>query len=259
MQARSVQFPNTVIDNFFQDPDAVTSFGKALDFTKTGSYPGLRTKNLKDTHPMISKEIVRKIFNVYFSDVSTISCESVKIYFQNIPKFSEDPKSLRNKGWIHTDMERTTNSSANNNKLAGVIYLTPNARLESGTNICKFKKGINVNLLDHWLQSSSIPLHEQDVSKKTNNPKDLEKGPVYKKEWNNWFDHVTMVGNIYNRIILFDGNEFHCGNNFYHEDEGERLVIVFFLQNVKGGILPKRRISKDNLTEIINAPTETTI
>ena len=47
MQARSVQFPNTVIDNFFQDPDAVTSFGKALDFTQTGSYPGLRTKNLR--------------------------------------------------------------------------------------------------------------------------------------------------------------------------------------------------------------------
>ena len=131
MRARSVQFPNTVMDNFFQDPDAVTSFGKTLDFTQPGSYPGLRTKNLMNTHPVISEEIVRKIFNVYFSDVSAISCESVKIYFQNIPKFSEDPKSVRNKGWIHTDMGRTTNSSAHNNKLAGVIYLTPNARLES--------------------------------------------------------------------------------------------------------------------------------
>ena len=229
---QAVQFTNTVIDNFFQDPDAVTSFGKALDFTQTGTYPGLRTKNLKHTHPMISKEIVRKIFNVYFSDVSTISCESVQIYFQNIPRFSEDPKNLRNKGWIHKDMGRTKNSSANNNKLAGVIYLTPNARLESGTDICRFKKGINVDLWEHWETSESIAPSEQNVSNKNNNPKDLEKGPVYKKEWNNWFDHVTMVGNIYNRIILFD---------------------------VKGGILPKRRISKDNLTEIINAADKTTI
>lgn len=259
MQVRTVQFPNTVMDNFFQDPDAVTSFGKTLNFTQTGGYPGLRSKNLMNTHPMISKEIVRKIFSVYFSNISTISCEDVKIYFQKIPTFSEDPNSLRNKGWVHTDMGETKNSSANNNRLAGVIYLTPDARLESGTNICRLKKGIDVDLSKHWKTSESLTPSEQDVPNKNNNPKDLQKGQAYKKEWNNLFDHVTVVSNIYNRIILFDGNEFHCANNYHHGEEGERITIVFFLDNVKGDSLPRRRISKDNLTEIINALNQVTV
>ena len=258
MQARTVQFPNTVMDNFFQDPDAVKFFGKALDFPLTGAFPGVRTKNLMNTHPMICKEITRKIFNVYFSDVSTISCKSVNMFFQNIPNFSEDPKSLRNKGWVHTDMGETKNSSANNNKLAGVIYLTPDARLESGTNIYRLKKGINEDSWKQWQKwKPSAP--EQNVSNKNNNPKDLQKGEAYKKEWNNSFDHVTVVSNIYNRIILFDGNEFHCANNYHHGEEGERLTIVFFLHNVKGDSLPRRRISNDNLTEIINAPNKVTV
>tara|TARA_R110002012_G_scaffold315388_1_gene529160 strand:+ start:662 stop:1435 length:774 start_codon:yes stop_codon:yes gene_type:complete len=249
----SVLFPTVVVDDFFTDPDDVVKFGHSLELRDYEvGFPGRRTHNLNKTHSSFAKALMQKIFSVYFSDPSKISCETPSIKFQLIPKFSENKEDFRNTGWVHKDVTTVRN------KLAGVIYLTPNAQLETGTSIVKVKKGCE-SYLDGYnkLDSNQLPMSSWFVEHKAQKGVPLkherEKVAKDKEKWNGYFEPVTVVGNIYNRIILFDGNEFHCANKYHHEDEGERFIIVFFFNNVKGDILPRRRIYKDNLTELINA------
>ena len=248
-------FPTVVVDEFFTDPDDVVKFGHSLELRDyADGYPGRRTHNLNKTHPSFAKALMKKIFSVYFSDPSKISCEKPSIYFQLIPRFSENKEDFRNTGWVHKD------GTTVRNKLAGVIYLTPNSQLETGTSIVKVKKGCESYLAGYnKLDTTQLPMSAWFVEHKAQKGLPLkherEKVAKDKEKWNSYFEPVTVVGNIYNRIILFDGNEFHCGNKYHHGDEGKRLTIIFFFNNVKGDILPRRRIYKDNLTELINAST----
>ena len=251
----SVLFPTVVVDDFFTDPDDIVKFGHSLELRDYAmGYPGRRTHSLNKTHPSFAKALMKKIFSVYFSDPSKISCEKADILFQLIPKFSENKEDFRNTGWVHQD------GTTIKNKLAGVIYLTPNSQLETGTSIVNVKKGCESYLTGYSnLDSTQLPMSSWNVEHKGQKDESLkhyrEKVAKDKEKWNGYFEPVTVVGNIYNRIILFDGNEFHCGNKYYHEDEGERFVIVFFFNHIKGDILPRRRVYKDNLTELINAST----
>lgn len=251
----SVLFPTVVVDDFFSDPDDVVKFGHSLELRDYAvGYPGRRTHVLNKTHPSFAKALMKKIFSVYFNDPSKVSCESASINFQLIPKFSENKEDSRNTGWVHKDGTHVRN------KLAGVIYLTPNARLETGTSIVKVKKGCEPYLAGYNnFDVKQLPMSSWFVEHKAQKDvplkHDREKVAKDKEKWNGYFEPVTVVGNIYNRIILFDGNEYHCANNYHHEDEGERFIIVFFFDHVKGDILPQRRVHKDNLTELINAST----
>ena len=98
----SVLFPTVVVDDFFTDPDDVVKFGHSLELRDyADGYPGRRTHNLNKTHPSFAKALMKKIFSVYFSDPSKISCETPNIKFQLIPKFSENKEDFRNTGWVH--------------------------------------------------------------------------------------------------------------------------------------------------------------
>ena len=68
--------------------------------------------------------------------------------------------------------------------LAGLIYLTKDANLNSGTSIFN------------------------DASKETIN-----------------------ISNVYNRLIMYDGNPFHRANHF-HTGQNERLTLVWFIKNL---------------------------
>ena len=86
----------------------------------------------------------------------------------------------------------------------------------------------------------------------------LEEIKTNLEEWNSCFEAVTQVNNLYNRLISFDANDWHAATNSYTGDQ-ERLSIVYFIDNVKGATMPKDRVVKDNLTEIINATNNITI
>ena len=261
-----VLFPTVVVDDFFSDPDDVVKFGRSLrlkDYVM--GYPGRRTPSLNKTHPSFANALMKKIFSVYFSDPSKVSCEMASITFQVIPKFSENKEDSRNAGWVHKDAHGVRSCR---NKLSGVIYLTPNSQLKTGTSIVNVKKECGSYLSGYNnLDMNQIPmkswfeehrgqkLHQQELLLQEFNL-NREEISRDKEKWNGYFEPSTVVGNIYNRVILFDGNEYHGATNYHHENEGERFFIVFFLDNIKGDILPKRRVYKDNLTELINASTD---
>lgn len=250
-----LRFPTIVVDKFFSDPDVVREYGLSLNYFPTaGNYPGKRSKNLTEVNKKFANEVLRKIFSLYWEDTSKIRSGFCSLFFQKIPPFSENETDFRNLGWIHRDSVRERN------KLAGVLYLTPDARLESGTTVYKIKKELEDSPFDPVAQkkvreSKNFLFTEKDESFTKDG---LETIKTNMKEWNSCFEAVTQVSNVYNRSIAFDGNEWHGANNYY-TGEQERLTIVYFIDNVKGATLPKDRVVKDNLTEIINATTKATI
>jgi hypothetical protein len=269
------KFPTIVCDNFFSDVDTVRNFGLSLKFfPSSGSFPGERSDDLSKLNPVLGRAFLQKIFSLYWNDPSKITCDAARIKFQKIPSFSKKETDFRNQGWIHQD------KVVNRNKLAGVIYLTPNPRLDTGTSIFRPKVEDAPELLNYKKgENSANPNKEKSVtienwhleykvsSNGVNKAKELakqgfeidyDKLEEYKNKWNGCFEPVTQVNNVYNRLISFDGNEYHAANSYYNTDQ-ERLIIVFFIDNVKGGTMPKDRVVKDNLTEIINASNKVTV
>ena len=267
------KFPTIVFDNFFSDVETIKNFGLSLKyFPSPGAYPGEKSEDLSKLNPVLGKALLNKIFSLYWDDPSKITCDVARIKFHKIPSFSEKETDFRNQGWIHQD------KVMNRNKLGGVIYLTPNSRLETGTTIYRpkventqeilnYKQGENSHkgtisetqrnwALEYQVSSNGVNKAKQLIEKGFEiNYDEVEK---HKNKWNGCFEPITQVSNVYNRLISFDGNEWHGANSYYNTDQ-ERLTIVFFLVNVKGASMPKDRVTKDNLTEIINAHTETTV
>ena len=70
------------------------------------------------------------------------------------------------------------------------------------------------------------------------------------------FELVTDVKNVYNRLIIYDSNQYHSASSYYSEGK-DRLSLIFFFANVRGKLLPHGKITKfDNEIEgIINENT----
>ena len=255
MRPKFTRFPTVVVDGFLSSPNAVREYGLSLDYFPTpGYYPGQRSKNLIEVNKKFADELLKKVFSLYWEDTSNISCSYCSFFFQKIPPYSEVETDFRNFGWIHRD------SVWERNRLAGVLYLTPGARLESGTSVYRMKEGLEGSPVDHVAQQKVRDSKDFLFTEKSEflTEDDLERIKTIQNDWNGCFETITQVNNVYNRVISFDGNEWHAANNYYTGDQ-ERLTIVYFIDNVKGATMPKDRVVKDNLTEIINAPTETTI
>jgi len=184
-----------ITDDFYQDPMEVRSFALQQEFGVKGNYPGQRTEpfhnwpGLKDTIQSIVKNAGGKI-TWYETDYT--SC------FQYTTK--ED------KSWIHPD--HTTN-------WAGVCYLTPNAPVSGGTGLFRHKE-----------TGATTPPRNKDGS--------------YNEEWLNehvWpnsrdfskWDMTAMVGNVFNRLVLYRGDLFHSSLDYFGNDKYDgRLFQTFF-------------------------------
>ena len=99
----------------------------------------------------------------------------------------------KDRSWIHTDHFNTW---------AGVIYLTPNAPLSGGTGLYRYKK------TGATLSSQLEQYEAQDITK---------------------WELCDIVGNIYNRLILYPGNLYHASMDYFGKDlHSGRLFQTFF-------------------------------
>lgn len=150
-----------IIDNFLDKPDLVRSSVLKLPFKNTGTFPGSRT----DAADYDYQEMVRlKIEPIIGSKI----------------KFRRDRDCFRfqlclrgDLTWIHKD----------DVEWAGVLFLTPNAPINSGTGIYNEDKKL-----------------------------------------------VTMIGNVYNRLVLYRGTLYHRSMipGFGNCVKSGRLTQVFF-------------------------------
>ena len=183
-----------ITDQFYNDVDAVREFALQQDFSVKGNYPGNRTISFLNESV---KETIESIIEPHAGKVIYWSEDQYTGAFQYT--------TSRERSWIHAD--QTT-------EWAGVCYLTPNAPHTAGTGIFRHKEtglirapknedgSLNRELIDY------IGKDSQDMTK---------------------WDLVDVVGNVYNRLVLYRGDLFHMSLDYFGTDlYDSRLFQTFF-------------------------------
>jgi len=183
-----------ITDNFYGNPDETRAWALQQDFGVRGNFPGQRTKPVSwpDLRTSI-QDIVRHAGG----EITEWDTE----YTETFQYTTENDSS-----WIHSDASTSW---------AGVCYLTPNAPIGGGTGMFRHKEtGIerpprmdDGSLDEAWLKEHCHP-HSRDFSK---------------------WDMTAMVGNVYNRLVLYRGDMFHSSLDYFGKDKHDgRLFQTFF-------------------------------
>lgn len=196
-----------IIDNFFQDVEAVRKFALQLPYDKQGGFvPGVRSEFMHVVDPkffhMFAKQLSACFFDVE-RDEFDIDCIC---QFQIINADYEQ-------GWIHNDIDD------NSWQIAGVVYLTPNAPLESGTAIYN-KVG-----------PDSVPYQEIVAAKQLfySQAGDLDSARIVREKHNSSFAETVRINNVYNRLLVYDTDQWHRALKYFGDSKDDsRLTLVFF-------------------------------
>ena len=184
-----------IVDNFYSNPIEVRDFALSQDFDVKGNYPGQRTKSFLSPS-------LKEYIELHMSAVHG------KI---NWPKEGEEEycgsfqfTTAEDRTWIHSD---------NNTKWAGVLYLTPDAPVSSGTGLYKHKE----TGLCGW-----------DNSKYTEEETSLAPHMSEARDYTKW-DLVDRLGNKFNRLVLYRSDNYHVSMDYFGKDKYDgRLFQVFF-------------------------------
>ena len=192
-----------IIDNFYSNAEDVRDYILTQEFSVKGNYPGRRTKSFATTE---LKEIIQSYVEPFGGKITEFpipkndGSDSDKIY-----NGSFQYTTSRDRSWVHID---------GYNNWAGVVYLTPDAPLSSGTAFYQFHDGTtctkDMNILNSKVETDNF---SQDMTK-------------WKK--------MDEVGNVFNRLILFNANRFHMSQDYFGDSkENGRLFQVFFFSTEK--------------------------
>lgn len=198
IQTRSPSCGLIIIDNFYNNPYDTRKYILTQEFLVRGNYPGQRTISYA-THKL--KDIIQKYIEPFGGKITEFpipkedGSDASGIYNGSF-QFT----TSRDRSWIHID---------GYNNWAGVLYMTPNAPLTSGTSFYKFHDGTTCKRDTEILENKDeIDKCSQDLTK-------------WKK--------VDEVGNVFNRLILFNSNRFHMSMDYFGDSkENGRLFQVFF-------------------------------
>ena len=217
-------YPVTIIENFYENPDAIRKFALAQDYTFcheiadiSYTFPGCRTADISTLDKALFDKICTKLVSVFHNAehdhmrwVMTTSFQSVAAEY--------------GQGVIHTD---------HNTIFAAVLYLTPDAPLNSGTSL--FKKN---NMFDETQYTKA--LEDNDARFKTGKIK-------MDTAYHTMFDEIVRVNNVYNTLIIYEGRHFHAANQFFGKTlKDSRLAQVFFINKIdaqKHNVFPLNRTS----------------
>lgn len=179
-----------VVDNFYQDPDSVREFALTLDFQfHPGYHKGKRTEKTY-LFPGL-KESFEKILGKKIADFSRYGTNGCFQYCIGGDQLV-----------YHYDTQT----------YAGLIYLTPNAPPQTGTS---------------FFRSRHTSLRKIDFGKE----KEEETSLTFKNGFLDptEFDLVDKVGNVYNRLVLFDARLIHAASEYFGSNlQNGRLFQLFF-------------------------------
>jgi hypothetical protein len=194
-----------VIDNFYKNAYETRKYILTQEFSVRGNYPGQRTASYATQH---LKDIIQgyvmpfggKITDFPMPDETKDDKSNANIY-----NGSFQYTTSRNRSWVHID---------GYNNWGGVLYMTPNAPLSSGTAFYKFKDGAECQRDKDILENSvETDTYSQDMTK---------------------WQLVDQVGNVFNRLILFNSKRFHMSMDYFGDSkENGRLFQVFFFSTEK--------------------------
>jgi hypothetical protein len=187
-----------IIDNFYNNAIETRNYILSQDFSVKGNYPGKRTISYANEE---LKSIIQKYVEPFGGKITDFplpkedGSDSSKIY-----NGSFQYTTSRDRSWVHID---------GYNNWAGVLYLTPDAPLSSGTSFYNFYDGTTC---------------AKDMQI-LNNKKETDRWSQDLTKWKK----VDEVGNVFNRLMLFNSNRFHMSMDYFGDcKENGRLFQVFF-------------------------------
>ncbi len=182
-----------ILEDFYSDPDYVRNYAlNELEWhDKKGNHPGRRSD--PDRHPSVKKLLE----NTIQKEVTDWDVE------WNYSNGAYNLCKAWDKCWIHSDWGTT---------YACVVYLTPDAPIESGTALYKHKKtGYRIRPEDKELAEQ---LDDQS------------------NDFTAW-EMTDYVGNIYNRAVIYKGKYYHSAVQYFgNTDEYCRMHQTFFFSTV---------------------------
>ena len=182
-----------IVDDFYNNVDEVRKYALSQNFHATGNYPGVRTGALINDS---TREKIQKIVEPHGGKITDwFESDEYTGAFQMTTALE--------RSWVHSD-NVNKNYVIEENRWGGVLYLTPDAPLEAGTSFYRSK--LNNSIYNH--DNDELNQYSQDMTK---------------------WEVANEVKNIYNRLILFRGDQWHSSSTYFgHDDETGRLTQVFF-------------------------------
>lgn len=180
-------------DNFYDNPMDVREFALKQEFKVRGNYPGQRTE------PFLTNSIKKKFRDILYPFTGEIT------WWGGEYTGSFQYTVATDRSWIHADS--TTD-------WAGIIYLTPDAPLSSGTGIFRHKK-------TGW---------QHYDYKRQDEPGYKESAPPGSdcQDYTKW-DMVDRIGNVFNRLVMYRADNYHVSLDYFGKDMHDgRLFQVFF-------------------------------
>ena len=178
-----------IVDNFYQDPDAIRKFALAQEYDQGGIgkyYIGNRTKQqflfpgLKEEFEYIMNRRIEKWEEHGMNGRFQTCKEGEPLVY-------------------HCDPQRW----------AGMLYLTPNAPYQSGTSTHALK-GTDVRHLSHPDIAKCFRSGSQNLDRTI-------------------FEPVDTFGNVYNRLVIFNAGYLHSATDYFgYNEDNCRLWQMFF-------------------------------
>ena len=188
-----------VIDNFYNNAIDTRNYILSQEFKVRGNFPGQRTRSFANTH---LREIIQEYIFPFGGKIidfpmppNETNNEDIQIYngaFQYT--------TSRDRSWVHVD---------GFNNWAGIVYMTPDAPLSSGTGFYKYRDETT---------------YEADLNI-MNNKDEIDR---FCQDLTKW-EQIDRVGNVFNRLILFNSKRYHMSLDYFGDSkENGRLFQVFF-------------------------------
>ena len=203
INSRSPSCGLIIVDNVYNNAYETRKYILTQEFMVRTNYPGQYTISYANEY---LKDIIQKCVEPFGGKITEFpipkadNSDSAKIY-----NGSFQYTTAKDRSSIHID---------GSNNWAGIIYMTPNAPLRSGTAFYKLYDGTACK-------------KDMDI---LNNDKEIE---TCKQDLTKWTE-VDKVGNIFNRLILFNSNRFHMEmDHFGDTKENGRLIQVFYFSTEK--------------------------
>lgn len=203
-------YPVTIVENFYDDPDRVRAFALSQKFQfrhqlKNVDYvfPGSRTKDISLINKPLFENVSKKIISLFHNAEYDYMRWAITTSFQSVT-------AEYGRGIIHTD---------HNTVFAAVLYLTPNAPLQSGTSLFKPNASFDEERYQACLRENDQRFDAGQL--------------VMDASYHSMFDEVVRVNNVYNTLILYEGRHFHAANQFFGKTlKDSRLAQVFFVSKI---------------------------
>ena len=217
-------YPVTIVENFYENPDAIRKFALKQQYTFCHEvkdidyvYPGCRTQDLSNLDKVLFDKICTKLVSVFHNAENDHMRWVITTSFQSV-------SAEYAQGVIHTD---------HNTIFAGVLYLTPDAPLNSGTSLFKKNKKFDDKKYQQALEDNDAKFKAGEIAMST--------------DYHSMFDEIVRVNNVYNTLIIYEGRHFHAANHFFGKTlKYSRLAQVFFVTKIdaqKQSVFPISRVN----------------